>query len=141
MSDDHIAPLLDRIDMHIEVPPLSWNDIKGPVRDAPETSGTVLERVQRARKIQEERFSGFPGVHSNSGMSPALLERFCRTGESGDSLMKNAMEKLGLSARACDRILKLARSIADLEGLSNIGANHIAEAIGYRSLDRKTWGG
>jgi magnesium chelatase family protein len=94
-----------------------------------------------ARKLQLERFDGFDGIHCNAQLTPALMREHCRINEEGSQLLKNAMEKLGLSARAYDRILKVSRTIADLDGCKNIESHHLAEAINYRSLDRDNWAG
>ncbi len=133
------GPLLDRIDIHIEVIPVSFNKLS----DAPisETSEKVRERVVKCREIQEERFKDISEVYCNAQMSSKLLRKYCYLDKEGQSLVKTAMEKLGLSARAYDRILKVSRTIADLEGKENILAEHIAEAIQYRSLDRDNWAG
>ncbi len=133
------GPLLDRIDMHIEVIPVEFNKLAGS-RPA-ETSEIIRERVIRAREIQTERFASFPGTYSNAQMSRKMIERFCFIDEGGQQLLKNAMEKRGLSARAYDRILKVSRTIADLEGSENIRTDHLAEAIQYRNLDREGWAG
>ena len=133
------GPLLDRIDMHIEVIPVEFDKLAG-TRPA-ETSGMIRERVIHARGIQAQRYASYPGVHSNAQISRKMIEKFCRIDEQGQQLLKNAMEKRGLSARAYDRILKVARTIADLEESENIQNNHLAEAIQYRSLDREGWGG
>jgi magnesium chelatase family protein len=98
-------------------------------------------RVVKARQVQEERFIEWKGVHCNAQMSSKLIRKFCQLDDAGTALVKNAMEKLGLSARAYDRILKVSRTIADLEASPNIKAEHIAEAIQYRSLDRDNWAG
>ncbi len=132
------GPLLDRIDIHIEVVPVSFNKLADTPRG--ESSEQVRERVMNARKIQEERFKAYPGMHSNAQMSSKLMSVFCETDAAGKALLKNAMEKLGLSARAYDRILKVSRTIADLEAAPDIKPHHLAEAIQYRSLDRDSWG-
>jgi magnesium chelatase family protein len=103
---------------------------------AGEPSGAIRERVRRAREIQLERFARSPGVHANAHMGPRDLRQFCRIGEAGDALLRTAISKLGLSARAYHRVLKIARTIADLEGAAEIGTAHMSEAIQYRSLDR-----
>jgi magnesium chelatase family protein len=106
-----------------------------------ETSADIRARVILARKIQEIRFKGIEGIHSNSQLTPKLEKMHCKIDAAGEALMKNAMEKLGLSARSYGRIFKVARTIADLEASPNIEAYHIAEAIQYRSLDRDGWTG
>lgn len=132
------GPLLDRIDMHIEVVPVDLEKMTG-TQEA-ESSATVRERVIRARAIQTERFRQYPGIHCNAQMHPALLKKFCILHAPCISLLKTAMQKFGLSARAYDRIIKLARTIADLAASPDILPQHIAEAIQYRSLDRESWG-
>jgi len=132
------GPLLDRIDIQIEVVPVPFKELSA-MRDG-EPSVVIRERVLRARKIQQERFKDIEYIHCNAQMTPKMLKEYCKIGESGINLLKRAMEKLGLSARAYDRILKVSRTIADLEASENIENSHLAEAIGYRSLDRETWG-
>ena len=132
------GPLLDRIDIHIEVVPVPF--AKLATSEAGEKSKLVRERVMLARDIQEKRFKEFKGVHSNAQMTSKMMNVYCLIDEAGSSLLKNAMERLGLSARAYDRILKVSRTIADLENSENIKTEHIAEAIQYRSLDRESWG-
>ena len=131
------GPLLDRIDMHIEVTPVGIADMSSERKE--ETSAQIRERVIRARNIQRERFAGL-GIHSNAMMTSSMLRDFCRMEPSTRALLERAMERLNLSARAYDRIIKVARTIADLEGSADIGASHIAEAINYRTLDRDNWG-
>ncbi len=133
------GPLLDRIDMHIEVVPVPFEKLSGAPPAEP--SINVRERVIRARTIQEERFVEWKGIHCNAQMGSKHIRRFCQLDEAGNALLKNAMERLGLSARAYDRILKVSRTIADLEGCEAIRPEHVAEAIQYRSLDRDTWMG
>lgn len=132
------GPLLDRIDLHIEVVPVPI----GKLNDAPtgESSVEIRKRVMAARGIQSKRFEGFSSIHCNAQMSPKMLEKFARPDAQGQLILKMAMDKLGLSARAYDRILKVARTIADLDRSENVLAKHISEAIQYRSLDRDTWG-
>lgn len=132
------GPLLDRIDIHIEVVPVELDKITS-TQEA-ESSRQVRQRVIAARRIQTERFKNYPGIHCNAQMTPALLKRYCPLNAQCLSLLKMAMEKFGLSARAYDRIIKLSRTIADLEASPSISAQHIAEAIQYRSLDRDSWG-
>jgi magnesium chelatase family protein len=132
------GPLLDRIDLHVEVVPVPFKELSD-VRMS-ERSETVRQRVVKARKIQEERFKNIEGVHCNAQMSTKLLRQHCNISEQGYTILKNAMEKLGLSARAYDRIQKVARTIADLDGSPDIQNEHLSEAIHYRSLDRESWG-
>ncbi|GAB2552392.1 YifB family Mg chelatase-like AAA ATPase [Rufibacter soli] len=133
------GPLLDRIDLHVEVTPVSFDQMTETRKT--ETSGDIRERVERARKWQAERFQEFPDIHSNAMMPPQMVKDLCRINEAGRRLLKAAMEKLGLSARAYDRILKVSRTIADLAGSEEIKIEHLAEAIQYRSLDREGWAG
>jgi magnesium chelatase family protein len=133
------GPLLDRIDIHIEVVPVPFEKLSEQRNG--ESSETVRNRVINARKIQEERYKEYTGIHCNAQINSNLQHEFCQTDTTGQILLKNAMEKLGLSARAYDRILKVSRTIADLEGVPDIRPEHLAEAIQYRSLDREGWGG
>jgi magnesium chelatase family protein len=133
------GPLLDRIDIHVEVTPVSFNELS-QIRTS-ERSDAVRARVIKARDIQQKRFSGNDQVHCNAQISSKQLREFCGIDEAGRELLKTAMEKLGLSARAYDRILKVARTIADLDNCEQIGNQHLAEAIQYRSLDRDGWAG
>ncbi len=133
------GPLLDRIDLHVEVTPVNFDELT-KVRSS-ESSADVRDRVIRSRKIQTERYKGLRGIYSNSQMSTRLLQKICIIDEAGKTLLQNAMEKLGLSARAYDRILKVSRTIADLEGSPEIMTSHLAEAIQFRSLDRDGWAG
>ncbi len=133
------GPLLDRIDLHVEVTPVSFNELSE--KGTGESSNTIRERVIEARKIQEERYKTKKGVHANAQISSKTLKEICQIDEAGKELLKKAMDKLGLSARAYDRILKVARTIADLGGEESIKTNHLAEAIQYRSLDREGWAG
>jgi magnesium chelatase family protein len=133
------GPLLDRIDIHIEVVPVPFNKLSET--RASERSSDVRVRVAQARKIQEERFKESPGVHCNAQMGSSLLQKVCMINSEGTALLKNAMERLGLSARAYDRILKVSRTIADMESCTEILPAHLAEAIQYRSLDRENWAG
>lgn len=133
------GPLLDRIDIHVEVVPVPFDKLSGAPPSEP--SETIRERVVRARQIQEERFVEWKEVHCNAQMTSKLIRKFCQLDEAGVALLKNAMERLGLSARAYDRILKVSRTIADLDGSEAIRPDHVAEAIQYRSLDRDSWAG
>ncbi len=131
------GPLLDRIDIHIEVTPVPFNDLN---RMKPaEKSADIRKRVIRARDVQSERFKNNDQVHSNAQMSASHMRKYCSIDSAGSLLMKTAMERLELSARAYDRILKVARTIADLDGSAQIKTEHLAEAIHYRSLDRGNW--
>lgn len=133
------GPLLDRIDIHIEVTPVSYNELAA--ERTSEKSANVRERVIKAREIQQQRFVNNDGIHCNAQMGSKQLRTICKLNDEGNQLLKTAMEKLGLSARAYDRILKVARTIADLDASPNIQTNHLAEAIQYRSLDREGWAG
>lgn len=132
------GPLLDRIDLQIEITPLSFEEMS---RTAPgESSAAIRKRVIAARKIQEERFAGQPGVHCNAQMNSRLMREYAQPDEAGMTLLRTAMNRLQLSARAYDRILRVSRTIADLAGSSTILPEHLSEAIGYRNLDRSNWG-
>ena len=133
------GPLLDRIDIHIEVTPVSFNELTD--KRVTESSEIIRQRVIEARLIQEKRFENTTTIHCNAQMSSKMIKNHCIIDESGNQLMKIAMEKLGLSARAYDRILKVARTIADLEKSQKIENTHLAEAIQFRSLDRENWAG
>ena len=132
------GPLMDRIDMHIEVTPVEPSELQSA--EEGERSAVVRERVMRAREIQRRRFEGIEGVHTNARMNSAMVRQYCTLDEASDRLLKRAMERLSLSARAFDRILKVSRTIADLAGREQIAQSDVAEAIGYRSLDRGNWG-
>jgi magnesium chelatase family protein len=132
------GPLLDRIDIHIEVTPVNFDQLADN-RKA-EKSDRIRERVVNARSIQSERFNGREGLYSNAQMSSTMVREVCQINAAGQNLLKTAMNKLQLSARAYDRILKVARTIADLAASEEIKIEHLAEAIQYRSLDRETWG-
>ncbi|MBQ3247627.1 MAG: YifB family Mg chelatase-like AAA ATPase [Alistipes sp.] len=131
------GPLLDRIDIHIEVTPVPLAEMMSERQE--ESSEVVRQRVMRARQIQSERFRGV-GIHTNSMMNSKMLREYCPLDERSRLLLERAMAQLNLSARAHDRIIKVARTIADLAGEENIGVRHISEAITYRSLDRESWG-
>lgn len=131
------GPLLDRIDLHVEVTPVNFSKLSAE-RSA-ERSADIRERVIAAREIQAERFKGNETVHHNAQMSTKTVREVCKISESGQALLKTAMERLGLSARAYDRILKVARTIADLDNVADITTEHLAEAIHFRSLDRDNW--
>ncbi|CAN5340581.1 YifB family Mg chelatase-like AAA ATPase [soil metagenome] len=128
------GPLLDRIDLHVEVPAVRYRELTD--QRSGEPSSAVRARVARAREIQRERFAGRPDMHANAHMGARDLREFCRVGEGSDALLRTAITRLGLSARAYHRVLKIARTLADLEGVEEIGTAHISEAIQYRSLDR-----
>lgn len=132
------GPLLDRIDLHIETFPLSYEELAA--KKPGEKSATVRERVVKARMIQVQRFADVPGIHCNAQMTAKMIQKYCELDEQCGLLLKNAMERLGLSARARDRILKVSRTIADLADSEKIQPDHLAEAIQYRSLDRDNWG-
>ena len=132
------GPLLDRIDIQIEITPLSFNDLS---RTQPgEPSAVIRERVIRARQIQEERYRTHPGIHCNAQMTPALMRQYATPAPQDMAMLREVINRLQLSARAYDRILRLARTIADLEGAPTIQTHHLAEAVGYRNLDRESWG-
>ena len=133
------GPLLDRIDIHLEVVPVPFKQLSE--LSSSEVSQVIRERVTRARQVQEERFREFKEVYCNAQMSSKLIRKFVELDATSLELIKNAMEKLGLSARAYDRILKVSRTIADLEGEERVQSHHLSEAIHYRSLDRENWGG
>jgi magnesium chelatase family protein len=131
------GPLLDRIDLHVEVNKVSFDDLADTRRG--ESSEVVRERVIKAREIQKRRYLGISGVYANAQMHPKIVRKVCKLNASSNQLLKKAIEKLGLSARAYDRILKVARTIADLGNSENIESVHISEAIQYRNLDREGW--
>jgi len=133
------GPLLDRIDLHVEVTPVSFTELSNISKG--EASATIRERVIKARAIQTERYKETPGTYANAQMSSKQLREICVINQAGEALLKKAMERLNLSARAYDRILKVSRTIADLAASENIKAEHLAEAIQYRSLDREGWAG
>ena len=133
------GPLLDRIDLHVEVTPVSFEELSS--KEKGESSADIRERVMAARELQGSRYKENEGVHANAQMSTKQLQVFCKLNSESQQLLKMAMTKLNLSARAYDRILKVARTIADLEKNKSITSEHIAEAIQYRSLDREGWAG
>ncbi|MBC6613127.1 YifB family Mg chelatase-like AAA ATPase [Hymenobacter sp. BT507] len=133
------GPLLDRIDLHVEVTPVTFDQMT-ETRKA-ESSENIQQRVEKARQVQAARFAEFPEIHSNAMMPSQMVKDICQIDPAGRTLLKTAMERLGLSARAYDRILKVARTIADLAATDAIGIEHLAEAIQYRSLDREGWAG
>jgi magnesium chelatase family protein len=131
------GPLLDRIDIHIEVPAVKYKELRGDAEI--ESSETVRERVLRARKIQMERYRGEKTLYANSQMPSKLIRKHCAISADGEKLLENAIQRLSLSARAHDRILKVSRTIADLEGAPGVEPKHLSEAIQYRTLDRTYW--
>jgi magnesium chelatase family protein len=132
------GPLLDRIDIHIDVPAVKFKELRGHDLPEGESSAKIMERVLKARDLQIKRLSA-EGVFSNSAMSPTQIRRHCPLDTESEKQLETAMTRQGLSARAHDRILKVARTIADLDGSSAIQTKHIGEAISYRSLDRTYW--
>lgn len=134
------GPLLDRIDLHVEVTPVPFAALAAPGKGT-ESSASVRERVIQAREIQATRFAAYPGLYCNAQMGSSLLREICLLSKVGQTLLKTAMERLNLSARAYDRILKVSRTIADLAATTDIRPEHLAEAIQYRSLDREGWAG
>ncbi len=130
------GPLLDRIDIHVEINPVSFE--KMTAEEKTESSAEIRQRVIQAREIQHQRLEG-KGIYNNAMMSPQQVREICKIDGPGKTLLKTAMERLGLSSRAYDRILKVARTIADLAGAENIQFEHLAEAIQYRNLDREGW--
>lgn len=130
------GPLLDRIDIQIEVSPVKYQKLESEERA--ESSEAIKQRVNKARKIQQQRYKEV-GIYANSQLTPKLVNKYCKLDKESKEILKSAFERLGLSARAHGRILKVARTIADLDGKENINSSHIAEAIQYRSLDKKYW--
>ena len=128
------GPLIDRIDIQVEVSSVEYDNLNSNVKE--ESSEEIQKRVNKARNIQLKRYEGL-GIYSNSELTPSLIEKYCKLDSSGELILKQAFEKLGLSARAYGRILKVARTIADLDESENILSNHLLEAIQYRSLDKK----
>jgi len=133
------GPLLDRIDLHVEVTPVTFSELSATKPQ--ESSAVIRERVMQAREIQAARYKDNPGIYANAQMSSKMLKEICAINTAGQNLLKLAMEKLNLSARAYDRILKVSRTIADLAASEDIKSEHLAEAIQYRSLDREGWAG
>ena len=131
------GPLLDRIDIQVEIVPVPFEELSK--RKGGESSASIRARVIQARNIQKERYKDYPSIYSNAQMNSRLLAKYAQPDEAGLTLLKNAMIRLNLSARAYDRILKVARTIADLEGSTSVQTQHLAEAIGYRNLDRAGW--
>jgi magnesium chelatase family protein len=131
------GPLLDRIDIHIEVPAVKYKELRAPV--SAEDSNAVRQRVIAARNLQSERYRADKKTYSNAQMMPKMIRKYCAINADGEKLLENAITRLGLSARAHDRILKVARTIADLDAAENIEPRHLSEAIQYRTLDRSYW--
>ena len=131
------GPLLDRIDIHIEVNPVPFEKLAS--KDTAECSSAIRSRVIKARAVQTQRFENHIGIHYNAQMQSSHIKKYCRLSDASLTLLENAMKQLNLSARAYDRILKLSRTIADLEPKKNVMPHHISEAIQYRSLDRQAW--
>jgi magnesium chelatase family protein len=133
------GPLLDRIDLHVEVTPVAFSELSSARTQ--ETSSAIRQRVIRARESQAERYKQHPGIYCNAQMTSKMLKEICIINTVGQNLLRTAMERLNLSARAYDRILKVSRTIADLSESEDIKPEHLAEAIQYRSLDREGWAG
>ena len=131
------GPLLDRIDIHIEVPAVQYKERRGDVEI--ESSACVRSRVVRACEIQVERYRSEKSAYANSQMPPKLIRKHCAITPEGEKILEIAIQRLGLSARAHDRILKVSRTIADLEGAPSLAPKHLSEAIPYRTLDRTYW--
>jgi magnesium chelatase family protein len=129
--------LLDRIDLHVEVPAVEYKTLSSTEQS--ETSETIRERVEKARAIQRERFAKEKGIRTNSGMTPRLIRKHCELDPEGSGFLEHAMTEKNFSARAHDRILKVARTLADLASEEKISGNHVLEAINYRTLDRAMW--
>jgi magnesium chelatase family protein len=132
------GPLLDRIDLHIEVPAVKYKDLSS--KESGESSEKIRARVMHAREFQAHRFKGRKGMHANADMQSKDIREYCQLDGAGEELLKMAITKLGLSARAYDRILKVGRTIADMAGSTDIRPEHVSEAIQYRSLDRSQTG-
>ncbi|MCB1065311.1 MAG: ATP-binding protein, partial [Verrucomicrobiae bacterium] len=131
------GPLLDRIDLHVEVPAVEYKELKS--ESGGESSETIRQRVEETREIQLERFTSHPDTTTNATMSSKLVRTHCRLDKQSDALLEQAMTDLNFSARAHDRILKVARTLADLDGVTDIQSQHLLEAIQYRTLDRNLW--
>jgi magnesium chelatase family protein len=131
------GPLMDRIDLHIEVPAVNFDELTA--KEKGENSFAIRQRVIKARKVQEDRFKQITSIHYNAQLHSKLIEKFCKIDSNGNELLKRAMDKMGLSARSYSRILKVSRTIADMANSANIEACHIAEAIQFRSLDKDSW--
>ena len=129
--------MLDRLDLHVEVPPVDFTALNSNTKE--ESSAKIRERVNKARKIQVERYKG-TGITCNARLTPAMLKKYCIMSDDASKYLALSFERLGMSARAYDRILKVARTVADLDGCEIIQKSHIFTAISFRSLDRKYWG-
>jgi magnesium chelatase family protein len=132
------GPLLDRIDIHVDVPAVRFRELTGDTPPDAEDSAAIRSRVINARERQRDRFSS-EGIFSNATMTPRLIRKYCRIDIESETMLERAMNRLGLSARAYDRILKVSRTIADLENSEAINSSHVSEAVHYRSLDRTYW--
>lgn len=132
------GPVLDRIDIHIEVPAVRWRELADETAGG-ESSAHVAARVNRAREIQRERYHRTHGIHANAHLTPKGIQRYCAPDEAGKKILQRAIDTFGFSARAYHRILKVARTIADLDGAGEVEARHVSEAVQYRSLDRSLW--
>jgi magnesium chelatase family protein len=130
------GPLMDRIDIHMEVPPVRAADLERPSQEG---SAAVRERVEAGRRMQRERFAGHPHVHCNAQMPSRLVHQFCEPDADGRKMLRLVVDQLGMSARTHDRILKVARTLADLEGSAHVRGKHVTEAVQYRVLDRPQW--
>ena len=132
------GPLMDRIDLHVDIQPVPFDELSS--RTAGEPSDAIRARVVEARRIQSERYASHPGIHTNAQLTPRLMAQYCVLHAATRAILRRAIDKYQMSARAYDRILKVARTIADLDGSADIQPRHISEAISYRTLDRSTWG-
>ena len=132
------GPILDRIDIHVDVPAVQYRELSSPAGNQ-ESTASIRKRVNIARARQKERYSGMDGMYANAQLSPRDISRYCALDNDGESILKRAIDSFGFSARAYHRILKVARTIADLEGMTCIAARHISEAVQYRTLDRNLW--
>lgn len=132
------GPLLDRIDIHIDVPAVKFRELTGDDSSETDSSTVIRNRVIQARQRQLRRFKG-DKIFSNAAMTPRMIRTHCQIDSSSERMLESAMTRLGLSARAYDRILKVSRTIADLEASEKINSTHVSEAVGYRSLDRTYW--
>jgi magnesium chelatase family protein len=131
------GPLLDRIDLHLEVPAVAYQALSERAGGGGEPSEAIRERVERARLVQRERFAKRTGLYANAHMAPRDIRAFCRVSDGADGLLRSAITRLGLSARGYHRVLKIARTVADLDRAAELQPKHVSEAIQYRSLDRR----